>query len=84
MKGPSPGFSQAGLAKLFGVVTPDSASPTSSSNTGSIIGGVIAGVAGLVILIGAAWLFWYYKHIKKPDGKVIGPFELDTTPGQID
>ncbi|CAI7626141.1 unnamed protein product [Penicillium viridicatum] len=51
----------------------DANTDTSHSNTGAIAGGVVGGIAGIVILIGLAWCLFRRRKKNPQDGQYIQP-----------
>ena len=75
MKGPAAGFTQDGLARLFGGEVKTSSSKA-SHKTAKIVGSV-CGVVGLALLIGLIWLaFKFWQQMRTNHEQ---PHELDGT-----
>lgn len=67
-KAPTGGFTQVGLATIFGGAAVNSSNTTTSipspkNKTGAIAGGVVGGVAFLTLAATAIWLFRRYVHV---------------------
>lgn len=84
MKAPLSGFSNKGLAQLFGAQVDEPTKPTSASSTinrSAIIEGTIGGIAVLVLVTGALWFVTRHRRRRHIDINIDEPvFEKDVRP----